>query len=129
VVRDEFEGALEGVCEREGIACLPYWPLAAGFLTGKYADPGVTSARSATVEQFRTPGNEAILDVVRIVANRHGVAPATVALAWLLTRPTVAAPIASASRVEQLPTLMASTTLTLTPEDLADLEAVSARRP
>jgi aryl-alcohol dehydrogenase-like predicted oxidoreductase len=124
VVRDEFEGPLQDVCEREGLACLPYWPLAAGFLTGKY-DAAPSGARSDTVSQFQTPRNEATLDVVRAVADRHGVAPATVALAWLLTRSTVAAPIASASRVEQLPALVASTNLELTDQDLADLDAVS----
>ena len=125
VVRDEFEGSLQEVCERDGLACLPYWPLAAGFLTGKYDASALSGARSDTVSQFQTPRNEAILDVVRAVAGRHGVAPATVALAWLLTRPTVAAPIASVSRVEQLPALVASTGLDLSPEDLADLDAVS----
>jgi aryl-alcohol dehydrogenase-like predicted oxidoreductase len=125
VVRGEFEGPLQDVCECEGLACLPYWPLAAGFLTGKYDASAPSGARSDTVSQFQTPRNEAILDVVRAVADRHGVAPATVALAWLLTRSTVAAPIASVSRVEQLPALVASTTLELTPEDIADLDAVS----
>ena len=124
VVRDEFEGPLQDVCEREGLACLPYWPLAAGFLTGKY-DAAPSGARSDTVSQFQTPRNEAILNVVRAVADRHGVGPATIALAWLLTRSTVAAPIASASRVEQLPALVASTNLELTDQDLADLDAVS----
>ena len=127
VVRDEFEGPLQDLCEREGLACLPYWPLAAGFLTGKYAGAdATTSPRARHVADFVTPRNEAILDVVRVVAGRHGVEPATVALAWLLTRETVVAPIASASRLDQLPALMASTSLTLTPEDLADLDAVSS---
>lgn len=129
VVRDEFEGPVQDLCAREGLACLPYWPLAAGFLTGKYgasAAPSLSeSSRSATVSRFESPRNEAILDVVRAVAQRHGVEPATVALAWLLTRATVVAPIASVSRVDQLPALVASTTLRLTPEDLADLDAVS----
>lgn len=128
VVREEFEGALQDLCARDGLACLPYWPLAAGFLTGKYdADSGAagSSARSGMVSHFQTPHNEAILDVVRTVAARHRVEPATVALAWLLTRATVAAPIASASRVEQLPALVAGTTLALTPEDLDELDAVS----
>jgi len=125
VERGTYEGPLEEVCEREGLACLPFWPLAAGFLTGKYGAPDESSARSGMVSRFRTPRSEAILDVVRVVAQRHGVEPATVALAWLLTRPTVAAPIASVSRVEQLPALVASTTLQLTLEDLADLDAVS----
>jgi aryl-alcohol dehydrogenase-like predicted oxidoreductase len=124
VVRNGFEGSLQDLCEREALGCLPYWPLAAGFLTGKYAG-STHSARSGMVSQFQTPRNEAILDVVRAVADRHGVAPATVALAWLLTRSTVAAPIASVSRVEQLPALVASTALELTPEDLAGLDAVS----
>ena len=125
VVRDEFEGPLRDVCERAGLACLPYWPLAAGFLTGKYDASAPSGARSDTVSQFQTPRNDAILDVVRTVADRHRVAPATVALAWLLTRPTVAAPIASVSRMEQLPALVASTRLDLSPEDLAELDAVS----
>jgi aryl-alcohol dehydrogenase-like predicted oxidoreductase len=125
VVRDEFEGPLQDVCERDGLACLPYWPLAAGFLTGKYDASAPWRARSDTVSQFQTPRNDAILDVVRAVAARHRVAPATVALAWLLTRPAVAAPIASVSRVEQLPALVASTRLDLSPEDLAELDAVS----
>ena len=127
VVREEFEGAVQDLCEREGLGCLPYWPLAAGFLTGKYAGTDAhASARARHVADFVTPRNEAILDVVRAVAGRHGVEPATVALAWLLTRETVVAPIASASRVDQLPALMAGTSLTLTPEDLADLDAVSS---
>ena len=129
VVRDEFEGPLQDLCERDGLDCLPYWPLAAGFLTGKYDASAPSGARSDTVSQFRTPRNEAILNVVRAVADRHRVAPATVALAWLLTRPTVAAPIASVSRVEQLPALVASTTLALTAEDLADLDDVSSIHP
>lgn len=126
VVRHEFEGPMQDLCEREGLGCLPYWPLAAGFLTGKHSDPASPpSARSDSVAQFQTPRNEAILDVVRAVAARHGVEPATVSLAWLLTRPTVVAPIASASRVSQLPALLASSTLALTAADLAALDSVS----
>jgi aryl-alcohol dehydrogenase-like predicted oxidoreductase len=125
--REEFEGGLQGLCEREGLACLPYWGLAAGFLTGKY-DPSniVGSARVDTVSRYATPRNEAILDAVRTVARRHDAEPASVALAWLLSRPAVAATIASASRVSQLPALMASCTLTLDEEDRAALDGASA---
>ncbi len=126
IVRDEFEGPLQDLCEREGLSCLPYWPLAAGFLTGKYVDSTSSSARIGTVGQFRTPRNEAVLDVVREVAGRHRASPATVAIAWLLTRRTVAAPIASVSRVDQLPDLMAGLTMALTSDDLAALDAVSS---
>jgi aryl-alcohol dehydrogenase-like predicted oxidoreductase len=125
--REEFEGALQGLCEREGLACLPYWGLAAGFLTGKYDGSNMsTSARVDTVSRYATPPNEAILDVVRAVAARHDAEPASVALAWLLSRPAVAATIASASRVSQLPALMASCTLTLDEEDCAALDGASA---
>ena len=127
VVRDAFEGLLQDLCEREGLACLPFWPLAAGFLTGKYAgvDPAST-ARGRHVSPFVTPRNEAILDVVRDIAHRHRVSPATIAIAWLLTRPTVAAPVASVSRVDQLPALMDALTLRLTQDEVSSLDAVSS---
>jgi aryl-alcohol dehydrogenase (NADP+) len=126
VVRDEFEGPLQDLCEREGLACLPFWPLAAGFLTGKYAgvDPA-SAARGRHVSPFITARNEAILDVVRDVAARHSVSPAAVSIAWLLTRPAVAAPIASVSRVDQLADLMAGVTLRLSADDLAALDEIS----
>ncbi len=127
VVRDEFEGPLQDVCEREGLACLPFWPLAAGFLTGKYAAVDPTAVpRGRHVSPFVTPRNEAILHVVCGVAARHHTAPATVALAWLLTRKAVAAPVASASRLEQVPALMASLALRLSSEDLDALDAISS---
>lgn len=127
VERTTYEGPLEELCAAEQLSCLPYWPLGAGYLTGKYVGPAdSTRARSDTVSRFQTPRNEATLDAVRQVARRHGVEPATVALAWLLTRPTVAAPIASASRADQLPALLASVSLPLGPEDVALLDGVSA---
>jgi aryl-alcohol dehydrogenase (NADP+) len=126
VVRDEFEGPLQDLCVREGLACLPFWPLAAGFLTGKYAgvDPA-SAARGRHVSPFITARNEAILDVVRDVAARRSVSPAAVSIAWLLTRPAVAAPIASVSRVDQLADLMAGVTLRLSADDLAALDEIS----
>ncbi|MFZ9986121.1 MAG: aldo/keto reductase [Candidatus Nanopelagicales bacterium] len=127
VVRDEFEGPLQAMCEREGLSCLPFWPLAAGFLTGKYVDVDPTAVpRGRHVSPFVTPRNEAILHVVCGVAARHHTAPATVALAWLLTRKAVAAPVASASRLEQVPALMASLSLRLSAEDLDALDAISS---
>lgn len=125
VERGEFEGPVQDLCAREGLGCLPYWPLAAGFLTGKYDGAPGEVARADSVNRFRTQRNEATLEVVRTVAARHRVEPTTVALAWLLTRPTVVAPIASVSRVDQLPALIASTMLRLTDEDIADLNAIS----
>ena len=127
VVRDEFEGPLQDLCEREGLFCLPFWPLGAGFLTGKYSSDDIGEVpRARHVAQFFTDRNWRILNVVREIAQSRGVEPTTVALAWTLTRPTVAAPVASVSRMSQLPTLMQSMTLELTADDLARLEGVSA---
>lgn len=126
--RHEYEGAEQQLCAREGLSCLPYWGLAAGFLTGKYAsaDAAATSSRMDAVSRYMTPRNDEILEVVRAIAARHDVEPATIALAWLRHQPTVAAPIASVSRPGQLPALMASISLELTEGDVAALDAVSA---
>ena len=127
VVRDEFEGSLQNLCEREGLSCLPFWPLGAGFLTGKYSSDDIGEVpRARHVAQFFTERNWRILNVVREIAESHGVEPTTVALAWTLTRPAVAAPVASVSRTSQLPALMRSMTLELTADDLDRLDEVSA---
>ncbi len=127
VVRNEFEGPMQELCQREGLSCLPFWPLAAGFLSGKYSSDDIGDVlRARHVAQFFTERNWRILNVVREIAQAHGVEPTTVALAWTLTRPTVAAPVASVSRTSQLPALMRSMSLELTDDDLARLDEVSA---
>lgn len=128
VWRQEYEGALEQLCAREGLSCLPYWGLAAGFLTGKYAsaDALARSSRMDAVSRYLTPRNDEILAVVREIAARHSVEPASVALAWLRARPTVVAPIASASRPSQMPALVASMTLDLSDGEIAALDEISA---
>ncbi len=127
VVRDEFEGPLQDLCERDGLSCLPFWPLAAGFLTGKYSSDDIGDVpRARHVAQFFTERNWRILNVVREIAQAQGVEPTTVALAWTLTRPAVAAPVASVSRMSQLPALMQSMSLELTVDELALLDEVSA---
>jgi aryl-alcohol dehydrogenase-like predicted oxidoreductase len=107
---------------------MPYFSLAAGFLTGKYrsADDIGGQARAGAVGGYASDRGFATVDALVDIAGAHGVAPASVALAWLASRPTVVAPIASARSVEQLPDLLASITLELTVEDLARLDAVSA---
>ncbi|HEY4225738.1 MAG TPA: aldo/keto reductase [Pseudolysinimonas sp.] len=106
-----------------GIVELPYAALASGFLTGKYR-PGVAvdSARAGGAgKHLDSPRNLELLGVLDDIAESRGVEPASVALAWLRDRPTVAAPIASARTVEQLPALMESFGLALTDEELARL--------
>ncbi|MFC9844297.1 aldo/keto reductase [Streptomyces sp. NPDC060223] len=128
VSRNTYEGALQDTAEKAGVSALPYFGLAAGFLTGKYR-PGVTvdSARAdLAAGHASTARGVAVLEALDTIADAHGAEPATVALAWLLTRPTVVAPIASARTLEQLPALLAVQDLTLTDEDTRLLTKASA---
>ncbi len=128
VSRDTFEGELADVAARHGLATLPYYALASGFLTGKYR-PGVAvdSPRSTGAAKYlETERGQKVLAALDDVAANHGAQPATVALAWLLAQPTVVAPIASASRVDQLPALLASVDLKLTQPELDLLTSASA---
>ncbi|MEU8958704.1 aldo/keto reductase [Streptomyces sp. NPDC048518] len=128
VSRDTYEGPLQEVASRSGIAAVPYYALASGFLTGKYR-PGakVESARSGGVAQYvGSERGERVLTALDEIAEAHGAQVATVALAWLAAQPTVAAPIASARTVEQLPALLAVAELELTPAEIARLTAASA---
>jgi aryl-alcohol dehydrogenase-like predicted oxidoreductase len=109
--------------EREGLATLPYFALAKGFLTGKYRtkdEPG-DSPRAARATSYLDNGGERVLTVLDEVAQAHGVSVATVSLAWLRVQPTVAAPIASARTPEQLTDLIASVSLELTADEIAAL--------
>lgn len=127
LVERSIETDLLPVLADLGLTELPYSSLAAGFLTGKYR-PGVEidSPRAGGAGSYlERPGAGALLDALDGVARAHEVEPASVALAWLRTRPTVGAPIASARTTDQLPALVASFTLDLTPADLRDLDAAS----
>ncbi len=129
VERSEYEGELAEVCERHGLACVPYFGLARGFLTGKYRRdaPAPDGPRAAGVrERYFNERGFAVLDVLREIAAAHETAVAAVALAWLAAQPTVAAPIASATSPEQLAELLESTGLDLTAAELERLSAASA---
>ncbi|MET8539225.1 aldo/keto reductase [Kitasatospora sp. NPDC004799] len=129
VSRGTFEGPLADVVADHGLATVPYYALASGFLTGKYR-PGAAGPDSARAEgaarYLAEPRGPRVLKALDTVAAELEVEPASVALAWLAARPTVAAPIASARTVEQLPPLLAGATLELTPEQTALLDAASA---
>ncbi|MGY4916031.1 aldo/keto reductase [Streptomyces sp. 900116325] len=128
VSRDTYEGELQETAARAGLAAVPYFALAAGFLTGKYR-PGasVESARAGKAGQHLTSERgQNVLAALDKVAEERGAEIATVALAWLAARPTVAAPIASARTVEQVPALVAVADLQLTEQELAELTEASA---
>jgi aryl-alcohol dehydrogenase-like predicted oxidoreductase len=127
--RGEYEGELASLCARAGVACVPYFGLAQGFLTGKYRRDGkdVDSLRAQGVrESYFNERGFAVLDALDAIAAEHDVAVAAVALAWLLAQPTVIAPIASATSPEQLGELVALAELELTPAELERLDNASA---
>jgi aryl-alcohol dehydrogenase-like predicted oxidoreductase len=122
----DYERRLAPICEAHGLACVPYYGLARGFLTGKYR-PGSTvpdSPRAAAVEErYLNERGAAVLAALDEVAGAHGCSVAAVALAWLAAQPTVAAPIASARAPEQLAELLEFVGLEL---DNGELERLSA---
>ena len=129
VERPLFEEALEAVCLEAGLGVIPYFSLAAGFLTGKYrseADLGKSAARGQGVAKYLSGRGPQVLAALDAVAAETGATPTQVALAWLMARPAITAPIASASRVEQMGDLVAACSLTLSPAQVAALDAASA---
>jgi len=128
VSRDTYEGELRDLAERSGLAAVPYYALASGFLTGK-SRPGasVDSPRAAgATKHLETERGRNVLAALDEVARAHDAEVATVALAWLAAQPTVVAPIASARTPEQLPALLAVADLRLTDDELARLTEASA---
>jgi aryl-alcohol dehydrogenase-like predicted oxidoreductase len=123
VERDEYEGALADVCAREGLACLPYFALARGFLTGKYrAGVSVDSPRAAGAAAYLEDDRaEQLLSTLDDIAASHGTSVAAVAVAWLRSQPTVVAPIASARNAAQLAEVLPGGVLELSDADLRAL--------
>jgi aryl-alcohol dehydrogenase-like predicted oxidoreductase len=129
VERGEYEGALAAVCARHGLACVPYFGLARGFLTGKYRPGGreIDSQRAAGVrEAYFNDRGFAVLEALDEVAGAHATSAAAVALAWLLAQPTVLAPIASATSPEQLSELLECAELELSAAELERLTVAGA---
>jgi aryl-alcohol dehydrogenase-like predicted oxidoreductase len=128
--REGYETDLEPVAETHKIAVVPYYALASGFLSGKYRSKADAQgkARGSTVESYLTPRGLKILDALDEVAKRNDSTPATISLAWLIARPSVTAPIASATSVKQLESLADAVRLTLSADDIALLDDASAWR-
>lgn len=123
--RKGFEGALRDIVIAEDIGVIPYYGLAAGFLTGKYrskADTDKSPRGKRVAERYLDDRGLKILAALDTVAARHNTAPAAVALAWLVSRPGVTAPIASATSVTQLDSLVRFVDLALAPDDMALLD-------
>lgn len=125
VSRAKFEGDLQQVVADNGLATVPYFGLARGFLTGKYR-PGVEveSPRAGAASKYLDEHGLQVLEVLDELAETHETTVAAVALAWLAQQPTVAAPIASARTLEQLSDLLPVLTLELTQAEADRLSAI-----
>ena len=126
--RAEYETDLESLCREKGLGVLPYFPLASGFLTGKYRSEKDLAgrARADMVKKYLDDRGFRILDALERVALQHHTVPATVALSWLIARPGITAPIASATSIDQLNELLKALELELDPSAIDLLNRASA---
>ena len=126
--RASYEEELEPLCREERIGVICYYSLAGGFLTGKYRSEGDfgKSPRGSRVSKYLNERGQRILQALDEVAAQHRTTPAQVALAWLIARPGLTAPIASATSLEQLEELIGATRLNLDPSSIKRLDQASA---
>jgi aryl-alcohol dehydrogenase-like predicted oxidoreductase len=126
--RSSFEGPLRDLCIAENIGVITYYSLASGFLTGKYRSEAdlSKSPRGGGIREYLNDRGARILAALDSVAAARGAAPAEVALAWVMAQPGVTAPIASATSVEQVESLIRSVSLSLSKEEIAALTEASA---
>lgn len=126
--RAGFEGALADLCRKENLGVITYFSLASGFLTGKYRTAADTEgrARGEDVARYLDDRGLRILAALDQVAAETGATPAEISLAWLMAKPAVTAPIASATSLSQLDSLMKAAALSLSAEQIAALDAAGA---
>lgn len=126
--REGFEKELEPLCMKEQIGVIGYYALASGFLTGKYRSEAdlTKSPRGGGVKKYLNPRGLGILKALDELADQTGESPATISLAWMMARPSITAPIASATSVEQLWELIAATELELDHAAVTKLDQASA---
>ena len=125
--RGGFEGPLRDLCVAQGVGVIVYYSLASGFLSGKYRSKADLkgSARAGGVEKYLNERGLRILGALDAVARAHGAKPAEVALAWLIAREGVTAPIASATNADQVDSLVRATQLELSAKEVSALTAAS----
>jgi len=126
--RTGYEKDLEPLIRSENIGVINYYSLASGFLSGKYrseSDLAKSSVRGGAVKKYLNPRGMQILAALDEVASTHHAKPAQVALAWLMARPDITAPIASATSVEQLHELVGAAELSLSDNEIARLNSAS----
>ena len=128
VSRTGYDKELEPLIRAEHVGVISYYALASGFLSGKYrsaADLSKSTARGGAVKKFLNPHGLQVLAALDAVAAVHQATPAQIALAWLIARPGLTAPIVSATSVEQFHELFGATRLELTHDEIAQLDLAS----
>jgi aryl-alcohol dehydrogenase-like predicted oxidoreductase len=127
VERTEFEGPLEDLCLAEKVGVIGYYSLASGFLTGKYKSKADTEgrARGGGVGKYMTDHGFGVIKALEVVAARYEAKPGQVALAWLIARPSVTAPIASATNLGQLAELVEAAEIDLDADSIQKIDAAS----
>jgi aryl-alcohol dehydrogenase-like predicted oxidoreductase len=125
--RGECEAELEPLCQEKGLGVIPYFSLASGFLTGKYRSEEdlSKSPRGQMVKKYLNERGFRVLAALDQVAKHYNSTPAKISLAWLIARPSITAPIASATNLEQLKDLMEATELKLDEASIALLNRAS----
>ena len=128
--RSGYEGALERVCEQNGLGVISYYSLASGFLTGKYRSEAdlTKSPRGQGVKKYLNERGLRILKALDEVANKYHSTPARVSLAWLIARPSITAPIASSTNLDQLNDLVGATKLQLDRTSIELLDQASEEK-
>ena len=127
VERGAFEGDLEALCLKENLGVIGYYSLASGFLTGKYRSMADTAgrARGSRAETYMNEKGFRTLAALDAVAKAHTAKPGQIALAWLIARPGVTAPIVSATNLDQLAEMVKVPEIKLTPAEIAQIDAAS----
>ncbi|MGE8215899.1 General stress protein 69 [compost metagenome] len=128
--RAGYEAGLDALVREQGLGVISYYSLASGFLSGKYRsaeDAAKSSARGqSVVAKYLNPRGLRILTALDDMAGKHGASASQVALAWLIARPGITAPIVSATSVAQLKEVLAAAQVRLSADDVAQLDAASA---
>jgi len=126
--RIDYEKELQPLCREKGLGVISYFSLASGFLTGKYRSKSdlAKSARGKFVEKYLNERGFRIVEALKRVAQENNLTPAQLSLAWLIAQPTITAPIASATNLEQLNELIEAVTIKLDPAVIDQLNQASA---
>jgi aryl-alcohol dehydrogenase-like predicted oxidoreductase len=127
VERKEFEGEVEAVCRREKLGVIPYYSLASWFLTGKYRAAADTEgrARGSRVARYMNDAGFRVLAALNEVATRYHAKPAQIALAWMIGRPGITAPIASATNLDQLREILQAPEIKLDRDAIEQIDRAS----